>query len=152
VKKQSAGILVYRFGKNNVPEFFLVHPGGPYWVNKDDGAWSIPKGEFEEEDPLICAVREFREETGQEISGNFVPLTPLKQKSGKLIHAWAVEGEADHAKIKSNLFELEWPPKSGKQVKFPEVDRAGWFTATHAKRKLIPGQVGFIEEVEKMLE
>jgi predicted NUDIX family NTP pyrophosphohydrolase len=150
ISKKSAGLLLYRF-KNTTPEFFLVHPGGPFWSKKDMGAWSIPKGEFTEEDPLSAAIREFKEETGLEISGNFIPLAPLKQKSGKVVYAWAVESDADPSVIKSNTFELEWPPRSGKKILVPEVDRADWFTAESARNKIIPGQAGFITELENLL-
>jgi predicted NUDIX family NTP pyrophosphohydrolase len=149
--KQSAGILLYRMTENQ-PQVFLVHPGGPFFRKKDEGAWSIPKGEYiDGEDPLAAAQREFGEETGQSISGNFVKLQPVKQKSGKIVQAWAIEGDIDHNAIISNLFEIEWPPKSGKRVSFPEIDRAGWFTIDIAKQKIIPGQLGLIEELEKLI-
>jgi predicted NUDIX family NTP pyrophosphohydrolase len=146
--KQSAGILLYR-NKTTTLQIFLIHPGGPFFKNKDEGAWSIPKGEsLDEEDPLTAAKREFLEETGQTIDGTFTQLSPVQLKSGKIIHAWAVEGDIDHKAITSNHFEMEWPPKSGKMQSFPEVDRAGWFTANEAKIKLNPAQVKFIEELE----
>jgi predicted NUDIX family NTP pyrophosphohydrolase len=149
--KQSAGILLYRMTENQ-PQVFLVHPGGPFFRKKDEGAWSIPKGEYVDgEEPLAAAQREFEEETGQTISGNFVKLQPVKQKSGKVVQAWAIEGDIDHNAIISNLFEIEWPPKSGKRVSFPEIDRAGWFTIDIAKQKIIPGQLGLIEELEKLI-
>jgi predicted NUDIX family NTP pyrophosphohydrolase len=145
--KQSAGILLYR-KLNNVLQVFLVHPGGPFWKNKDDGAWSVPKGEYEEDDdPLTAAKREFQEETGHYIDGESISLNPIKLKSGKIIHAWAVEGDIDHKNIKSNLFEMEWPPKSGKKQAFAEVDRGGWFTIDEAKIKVNAGQVGLIAEL-----
>jgi predicted NUDIX family NTP pyrophosphohydrolase len=148
--KLSAGILLYRINKE--PEFFLVHPGGPFWAKKDQGAWSIPKGEYEEgADAFEAAKREFAEETGQKISGNFVRLTPLKQKSGKVISAWAVEGEFDTTKLVSNTFTIEWPPRSGKQNEFPEVDRAEWFDLTTAREKIIAGQAGFLEELNNLI-
>jgi predicted NUDIX family NTP pyrophosphohydrolase len=148
----SAGILVYRF-KNNVPEFFLVHPGGPFWAKKDEGVWSIPKGLVKgNEDLLSTAKREFSEETGQVIKGTFIELSPVKQKSGKVIHAWAVEGNCDRSRIKSNTFEMEWPPNSGKTAEFPEVDRGEWFTPEEAQRKIHFGQVGFIKELLKKWE
>ena len=148
--KKSAGILLYRLVKQ--PEFFLVHPGGPFWKNKDKGAWSIPKGEFtDEEDPLAAAKREFKEETGISCNGKFIELSPLKQKSGKLIFAWALEKDVDPSIVKSNTFKLEWPPKSGKRQDIPEIDKAAWFNVAEAKEKIIPGQVGFIEELEKSL-
>ncbi|MET3980582.1 putative NUDIX family NTP pyrophosphohydrolase [Mucilaginibacter sp. UYP25] len=149
--KQSAGILLYRL-TDGVLQVFLVHPGGPYFRKKDDGAWSVPKGEFsDDEEPLAAAQREFEEEVGKTITGNFIKLQPVKQKSGKVVHAWAVEGEIDHTNITSNTFEIEWPPKSGKRASFPEIDRAGWFTIDEAKVKMIPGQVGMIEELEELL-
>jgi len=144
--KQSAGILLFR-KINNVLQVFLVHPGGPFFKNKDAGAWSIPKGEFlDDEDPLAAAKREFEEETGQAIDGNFMPLKPVTLKSGKIVHAWAVEGDIDHETIFSNLFEMEWPPKSGKKQSFPEIDRAGWFDIEEAKVKINPGQLGLIDD------
>jgi len=134
MKKTSAGILLYRFVEGE-PEVFLVHPGGPFWEYKDEGSWSIPKGEFVQgENPLEAAQREFFEETGSEISGEFIELTPLKQPSGKVVYAWAVEGNIDAGSIKSNLFSMEWPPKSGKEREFPEVDRGGWFTIPQAQK------------------
>lgn len=150
-KKTSAGILLYRMAVNG-PEVFLVHPGGPYWLKKDDGAWSVPKGEFEaDEDPLQAARREFREETGSGIAGVFIALTPLKQPSGKTVYAWAVEGDIDAASVKSNMFSMEWPPRSGNQQEFPEVDRGGWFDLSQAREKILKGQVGFLEELQEKL-
>ena len=150
--KESAGLLLYRRRQGKL-EVFLVHPGGPFWAKKDAGAWSIPKGEYgPDEDPLDAARREFNEETGLSATGPFQPLTPLKQKSGKLIQAFACEGEADPEKLKSNTFTLEWPPHSGKQQKFPEVDRAAWFPLAKAKEKIHPGQKGFLEELSRSLE
>jgi predicted NUDIX family NTP pyrophosphohydrolase len=145
--KQSAGILLYR--KNNDQlQVFLVHPGGPFFKNKDLGAWSIPKGEFlSDEDQLAAAKREFMEETGQPIEGEFIPLEPVYLKSGKKVYAWAVEGDIDHEIIVSNLFEMEWPPRSGKMQSFPEIDRAAWFTVDEAKEKINAGQVGLIESL-----
>src|SRR6476659_8632072 len=131
--KTSAGILTYR-RQNGILEVFLVHPGGPFWAKKDLGAWSIPKGEFEPgEDPFLVAKREFEEETSFQASGSFLPLPPIKQPSGKLIHAWACEGDFDANSIKSNMFTMEWPPRSGKQQEFPEIDRAEWFPIETAK-------------------
>src|ERR1700749_2222370 len=118
--KQSAGILLYRQASKQT-EVFLVHPGGPFWMNKDAGAWSIPKGEFTDEDPLAAARREFEEETGFSVDGKFIALPPLKQKSGKLVMAWALQKNIDASKIKSNEFEMEWPPRSGKLITIPEV-------------------------------
>jgi predicted NUDIX family NTP pyrophosphohydrolase len=146
--KQSAGILLYR-NKATRLEMFLVHPGGPFFKNKDEGVWSIPKGEFlDDEEPLAAAKREFLEETGQPIDGEFIKLSPVQLKSGKIVHAWAVEGDIDHEVITSNLFEMEWPPKSGKMQSFVEVDRAGWFSIDEAKVKLNPAQVGLVDELQ----
>ena len=151
-RKTSAGILMYRV-RNGTLEVFLVHPGGPFWQKKDLGAWSIPKGEFEDGvDALTAARREFREETGSEASGEFVPLTPLKQPSGKIVHAWAVEGDIDAASVMSNTFLMEWPPHSGKQRQFPEVDRGDWFTIAAAREKLIAGQRGFLVQLQDYLD
>ena len=145
--KQSAGLLMVRYRDSNL-EVFLVHPGGPFWSKKDEGAWSIPKGEYtDEEDPLTAARREFKEETGSEAAGNFIPLSPLKQPGGKVISAWAVEGDCRAEAVKSNTFTMEWPPRSGKQAEFPEVDRAAWFSIEQAKKKILKGQAGFIEEL-----
>lgn len=149
--KKSAGLLMYRF-RNKKLEVFLVHPGGPYWEKKDLGSWSIPKGEYSEgEDPFTVAKREFLEETGLEAEGEFKQLATLKQPSGKRITAWAFEGDCDANSIRSNTFTIEWPPHSGKQTEFPEVDRAGWFTIDIAKQKLLKGHIGFIEELCKTL-
>ena len=148
--KKSAGILLYRF-TNKPLEVFLVHPGGPFWAKKDDGVWSIPKGEFEEEEPLAAAKREFKEETGIEVSGNFIQLGPIKQKTGKIVYAWAVEGHIEPGKIKSNSFEIEWPPKSGKMKNFPEIDKAAWFNLTEARTKINIGQIALIKELENKL-
>jgi predicted NUDIX family NTP pyrophosphohydrolase len=130
-------------------EVLLVHPGGPYWSNKDEGAWSIPKGEFEgNEDPLEAAKRELREETGISPNGVVIPLEPLRQPSGKLIYAWAMNQDLDPAKVKSNMFILEWPPRSGQQQQFPEVDRAAWLSIEVAMRKIIKGQAPFLIELQ----
>lgn len=153
--KKSAGLLLYRY-RNEIPEFFLVHPGGPFWQKKDIGAWSIPKGEIEEnEDELQAAIRETKEETGiyVEIAAeNFIPLSEVKQNPGKIIHAWAAEIDFDAATIQSNLFPMEWPPKSGKKQSFPEVDKAGWFSFEEARKKILPGQTALLEELEKKLQ
>lgn len=144
--KQSAGILLFRKIDQEL-QVFLVHPGGPFFKNKDLGAWSIPKGEFDiGEEALTAARREFKEEVGQFIDGNFMPLNPVTLKSGKKIHAWAVEGDIDYETIESNLFEIEWPPKSGKKQSFPEVDKAAWFDTKTAILKINTAQVAFIEE------
>lgn len=150
-KKLSAGILLYRLRKGEV-EVFLVHPGGPFWAKKDDGAWSIPKGEYGAgENPLSVAKREFQEETGFEIGGALHPLTALKQPSGKMISAWAVEGDVDPTSLNSNTFTLEWPPKSGKVREFPEVDRGAWFNLPTANIKLVAGQRGFLDQLEQSI-
>src|SRR5688572_13435132 len=147
--KKTAGLLLYR-KTGEAWEVFLVHPGGPFWKNKDEGAWSIPKGEFEDpEDPLVAAVREFEEETGFAINGHFRPLSPVKQKSGKLVMVWAVEGDLDANSIRSNMFELEWPPRSGRLISVEEIDKGGWFSVTEARKKIIPGQLPFLAEFEK---
>jgi predicted NUDIX family NTP pyrophosphohydrolase len=150
-KRLSAGILLYRLRGGEV-EVFLVHPGGPYWARKDDGAWSIPKGEYDAgDDPLAAAKREFREETGAEVAGAFRALTPLRQPGGKVVSAWAVEGDLDAATVQSGTFSLEWPPHSGKTQQFPEVDRAAWFELHTARAKLLPGQRGFLDQLERLL-
>jgi predicted NUDIX family NTP pyrophosphohydrolase len=149
--KKSAGILLYRF-HNNLTEVLLVHPGGPFWAKKDLGAWSIPKGEFgPEEDPLDAAKRELEEETGIKAEGYFIELTPVKQKSGKLVYAWALHKDIDPADIRSNSFEMEWPPKSGKKKSFPEIDKASWFNTDEARSKIIDGQAPLINELEAKL-
>jgi len=149
--KQSAGVLLYRF-RQAAPEAFLVHPGGPFWAKKDVGAWSIPKGEAAPgEDLLTCAQREFTEETGSTIAGEYRALAPIKQSGGKLVHAWAVEGDCDAAAIKSNTFDLEWPPRSGRVQAFSEVDRAQWFGLASARDKINPAQRGLIDELERLL-
>jgi predicted NUDIX family NTP pyrophosphohydrolase len=149
--KQSAGILLYKL-TDGILKVFLVHPGGPFFRKKDEGAWSIPKGEYlEDEDPLAAAKREFEEEVGKPVTGNFVKLQPVKQKSGKVVHAWAAEGDIDHENITSNTFEIEWPPRSGKRASFPEIDRAGWFTIDEAKLKINPGQVKLIEQLQHLV-
>ena len=143
----SAGIIMFRDGEAG-REVLLVHPGGPFWAKKDDGAWSIPKGEFTEgEDPLAAARREFEEELGTPVSGDFVELTAIKQNGGKLVYAWAVRGDLDPERLKSNSFTMEWPPRSGKMQSFPEVDRAGWFDLETARRKILESQRGLIEQV-----
>jgi predicted NUDIX family NTP pyrophosphohydrolase len=149
--KQSAGLLLYRF-RQAAPEVFLVHPGGPFWAKKDAGAWSIPKGEAAPgEDLLACAQREFAEETGVTVVGSFRPLAPIRQSGGKVVHAWAVEGDCDAAAIQSDTFDLEWPPRSGRIQAFPEVDRAGWFALVAAREKINPRQRGLLDEFEQML-
>ena len=145
--KQSAGILLYRKIEGKL-QVFLVHPGGPFFKNKDEGSWSVPKGEFlDDEDSLEAAKREFEEETGQVITGNFIKLNPIIQKGGKKVYVWAVAGDIDHLTIKSNHFEMEWPPRSGKQQSFPEVDKASWFDINVAKVKINPAQAKLIDEL-----
>ena len=145
--KKSAGILLYRLNNKN-PEFFLVHPGGPFWKNKDAGAWSIPKGEFTDgEDPLEAAKREFMEETGITCEGEFIPLGSLKQKSGKLVFAWALLKDIDSTLMRSNTFELEWPPRSGKIITVPEVDKGGWFSYDEASEKILSAQAAFLDQL-----
>lgn len=149
--RNSAGILLYRV-RDGVVQVFLVHPGGPYWARKDEGAWSIPKGEAAADaDLLATACREFHEETGSRLEGDPVPLQPLKQPGGKIVHAWAVRGDIDASSICSNLFAIEWPPRSGKTREFPEVDRAGWFDPAAARQKLLPGQRGFLDQLQVLL-
>jgi predicted NUDIX family NTP pyrophosphohydrolase len=138
--QKSAGILMYR-RKGGVPEVLLVHPGGPFWKKKDDGAWTIQKGLHEPgEEALAAAKREFEEETGAAPAGEFIPLGEFRQSSAKTVSVWAVEGEFDVTKFKSNTFALEWPPKSGKMNEFPEADRAAWFSPDEARRKILKGQ------------
>lgn len=151
--KKSAGLLLYRLKEDRRIEILLVHPGGPFWRNKDDGAWTIPKGEFADgEDPLAAAKREFKEESGNAPpEGQYISLTPIKQKNAKIVHAWAVEGDFDPAKLESNEFETEWPPKSGRLQKFPEVDRAEWFAPEVAKRKMLSGQAALVDELQRKL-
>ena len=138
---------------NSELQVFLVHPGGPFFRNEDAGAWSIPKGEFlDDEDALQAAQREFLEETGQRVEGDFIKLTPVKLKSGKTVYAWTIEGDIDHNAVVSNVFEMEWPPRSGKMASFPEVDRAGWFDVEEAVVKVNVAQVGLIEELIGLLK
>jgi predicted NUDIX family NTP pyrophosphohydrolase len=145
--KISAGILLYRFNSKRL-EVFLVHPGGPFWRNKEEGAWSIPKGEtMPGEDALKAAIREFEEETGFIVSGKFIDLVPVKLKSGKIVHAWALEEDVNPAEVKSNTCLVEWPPRSGKTIEIPEVDKGEWFTIDKAKEKINPGQLALIEEL-----
>ena len=147
----SAGILLYRF-KNEKLEVMLVHPGGPFWVKKDNAAWSIPKGLFEEnENPLEAAKREFKEETGLEVQGEFIELGKLKQPSRKIVQAWAIENDLDESKIRSNTFTLEWPKNSGIVIEYPEIDKAGWFDIEQAKTKITKGQLGFLEKLVDIL-
>lgn len=151
-RKLSAGIVLYR-RSNGELEVFLVHPGGPFWAKKDAGAWSIPKGEYAEgEEPEAVARREFQEETGCALTGPLQPLTSLKQPSGKVISAWAMEGDFDPALLKSNTFALEWPPRSGKMQQFPEVDRGAWFDLPTAREKILTGQRQFLEQLRRCVK
>jgi predicted NUDIX family NTP pyrophosphohydrolase len=150
VPDKSAGVLLFRRREDDI-EIFLVHPGGPFWAKKDDGAWSSPKGLYDDdEDPLAAAKREFTEEVGSSIDGEFTALGEFKLPSGKRLSVWAVEGDLDAASITSNLFEMEWPPRSGKQAQFPEVDRAGWFTPDAARVKLTKGQLQVLDAFLKL--
>ena len=145
--KKSAGLLLFRETATGL-EVLLVHPGGPFWAKKDDASWSIPKGEFEEgEEPLAAAKREFEEEMGVPPSGEFLPLKHLKQPSGKVVFAWAVRSDFDPSSLRSNMFSMEWPPKSGRQREFPEVDKAAWFDVETARRKILKGQAPFLDQL-----
>jgi predicted NUDIX family NTP pyrophosphohydrolase len=146
----SAGILAFR--RRSGLEVLLGHPGGPFWRSRDEGAWSIPKGVVVSGDLLACAKREFNEETGLTAAGDFLPLKPVRQKSGKLVHVFALEADFDLAGFCSNAFEMEWPPRSGKLASFPEVDRIAYFTVAVARRKILPGQRPFIEELLALLK
>jgi predicted NUDIX family NTP pyrophosphohydrolase len=153
--KHSAGILLFR-RVAGAPEFLLAHPGGPFWARRDLGAWTIPKGEIEAgEEPRACALREFAEELGQVPAldpGTLISLDSIRQKSGKLVEAWAAEGEFDPAALGSNTFAMEWPPRSGNQHEFPEVDRAEWFQAEEARRKILAAQVPFLDRLLEHLD
>ena len=150
--KRSAGILLYRLS-GGVPEVLLVHPGGPFWARRDAGAWSVPKGEYEDgDDPLASALREFEEETGAALeSGELLELGDVKQKSGKVVRAWAAEGDLDPDAVHSNTFTMEWPPRSGRTAEFPEIDRAGWFAIDDAREKLNPAQAEFLDRLLALL-
>lgn len=148
----SAGILLFRRRPEGI-QVLLVHPGGPFWKHKDAGAWSIPKGEIgANEDPLQCAKREFQEELGVTPAGHFVPLRPIKQKGGKLVEAFACEGEFDSPLVRSNTFEMEWLPRSGRRVRFPEVDRAEWFSLKTARARINSGQIPLLEEFAQQMQ
>lgn len=151
-RKRSAGILLYR--RTPSLEVLLVHPGGPFWAKKDLGVWSIPKGEYDDdEDPLACALREFEEETGTRLEApDPVDLGTVRQKSGKVVQAWAVEGDLDVASVRSNTFEMEWPPRSGQTRSFPEVDRAEWFSLDAARERINPAQAAFLDRLEAQFE
>ena len=148
--KRSAGILFYRV-RAGALEVLLAHPGGPFWARKDAGAWTIPKGEIGDgEDAEAAARREFNEETGLVAEGALVPLTPIKQRGGKTVHAWAACGDCDPAELRSNTFSMEWPPRSGKQQEFPEIDRAEWFALDEARQRILPTQVPLLDELERL--
>jgi predicted NUDIX family NTP pyrophosphohydrolase len=150
--KTSAGLLLYR-RHSGALEIFLVHPGGPFWAKKDEGAWSLPKGEIGEgEDPVEAAKRELTEETGLTIDGEFRALEPVKQSGGKIVRAWAVEADCDPARLRSNLFAIEWPPKSGQKKQFPEIDRAAWFTIGEARKRINAAQGQFIDQLVSLLK
>ena len=145
--KRSAGVLLFRRQESEI-EVLLAHPGGPFWKKKDDGAWSIPKGEYgEHEDPLTAATREFAEEPGQILSGDFIPLGEIRQPGGKIVMAWTVEGDVDSALARSNTFSMPWPPGSGKLQEFPEIDRVEWFSLDIARRKILRGQAELLERL-----
>jgi predicted NUDIX family NTP pyrophosphohydrolase len=149
--KVSAGLLVFRRHRGEL-QVLLVHPGGPFWANRDAGAWSIPKGEVDPAETLLDAARrEFHEETGFTVAGEFLPLTPARQCSGKVVHAWAAQGDCDPALLRSNTFSLEWPPRSGETREFPEVDRAAWLSIPDALRQIVPGQAGLVRELESLV-
>ncbi|ULR46997.1 NUDIX domain-containing protein [Rhizobium sp. K102] len=148
---RSAGLLIHRLSETG-PEVLLVHPGGPFWAKKDEGAWSIPKGLIEAgEDELSAAIREAREELGVEIQGAFAPLGEYRQPGGKIVVVWSVEAELDVAKVRSSEFQLEWPPRSGRLQNFPEVDRAEWFPTAEAEIKILKGQVAMLADLAKQL-
>lgn len=149
--KQSAGLLLHRT-KDGTLEVLLAHPGGPFWAKKDVGAWTIPKGEIEPgEEALQAAIREVEEEIGSRLDGPFVSLSPVRQKSGKVVHAWAVEAELDVATVRSNVIAIEWPPGSGQRIDIPEIDRAAWCDLPTARAKINPGQVPLLDELERLL-
>jgi predicted NUDIX family NTP pyrophosphohydrolase len=151
MSKKSAGLLLYRKISDRL-EVLLVHPGGPFWAKKDEGAWSIPKGEFEDdEEPFSAAKREFAEEVGSNPEGEAVPLRPVRQPSGKLIYAWVMKYNLDLANFRSNTFPMEWPPKSGRYQDFPEVDRAAWFAIEAARHKIVKGQMPFLDQLQDVL-
>src|ERR1700722_7459327 len=149
--KRSAGLLMYRWREGHL-EIFLVHPGGPFWAKKDLGAWSISKGEYVEgELPLEAARREFEEETGFAAAGDFLELGTWQQASGKVVSAWAFEGDCDPSKLVSNRCQIEWPPRSGRQIEIPEVDRGGWFSITEAKERILKSQTPFLDRLSRLL-
>lgn len=150
--KTSAGLLMYRRAADGAAQVLLAHPGGPFWRGKDQGAWTIPKGEYEApEQPLAAARREFTEETGFEAAPPFLPLGEIVQKNGKRITAWAFEGDCDPAQLRCNTFEMEWPPRSGRMQSYPEVDRIEWFSMADARRKIVPAQRALLDRLEQAL-
>jgi len=152
VSTTSAGLLLFRTAERGL-EVLLVHPGGPFWARKDAGAWSIPKGEIDEgEEPLPAAIREAREELGVDVDGDFLPLMPVRQTGGKLVRAWAVRADLDPAGVRSNTFDLEWPPRSGRRRSFPEIDRAAWFQLDEARHKILAGQVPLLDELAALAD
>jgi len=156
--KRSAGVLLFRRRQGGEPEYLLVHPGGPFWAKRDEGAWSIPKGEIEDgEEARACALRELAEELGAEAAPRLDPerlleLGTVRQRAGKLVEAWAAEAEFDPDRLASNTFEMEWPPRSGREQSFPEVDRAQWFGLEEARRRILPGQVELLDRLAETLE
>jgi predicted NUDIX family NTP pyrophosphohydrolase len=149
--KSSAGILLYR-GNQSTLEVLLVHPGGPFWARKDEGAWTIPKGEYgDDETPLTAALREFTEETGVPLKGEPIDLGDVRQAAGKRVHGFAMQGDCDPSQLTSNTFEMEWPPRSGRRQSFPEVDRAAWFSASEARRKMNVAQAEFVDRLQRRL-
>ena len=150
--KRSAGLLMYRRAISGEVEVLLVHPGGPFWAKKDKGAWSISKGEYADgEQPLDAAKREFEEETGFSTQGEFLELGQVQQSGGKVVSAWAFEGDCDPAKLVSNRFSMEWPPRSGRMIEFPEVDRGGWFAIHDAKEQILKSQAPFLDRLQQLL-
>ncbi len=150
MERKSAGLLMYRRRDRDL-EVLLIHPGGPFWARKDEGAWCIPKGEFTDEEPLDAAKREFQEETGFPVAGDFLPLAPIKQAGGKSVYAWAVAGDCDAGAIQSNTFTMEWPPHSGQWKTYPEADRAAWFSLPRAREKILKSQQPLLDELERLL-
>jgi predicted NUDIX family NTP pyrophosphohydrolase len=160
VTRQSAGILLYRLPPSPAEasakagpslQVFLVHPGGPYWKKKHSGAWTIPKGEFNADEPALdAAIREFHEETGVHLTGHFQPLSPIRQKGGKRVYAWAIAGDLDPEKLISNHFELEWPPGSGHLTSFPEIDKGAWYSLEAARTIINPAQIAFLDELQQI--
>lgn len=146
--KRSAGLLLYR-RRAGILEVFLVHPGGPFWAKRDAGAWTVPKGEIGEgEDELAAARREMAEETGFAPEGEFIALPPIRQKAGKVVVAWAIEADCDPSKLASNAFSMEWPPRSGRQAEFPEVDRGAWFSLEEARTKILESQIPLLDALQ----